>query len=264
MRKFFFFWWLCARAAFPGNTVGANSWQWVIANPLWLGIGTIVCAGLGAFVARYSAGAPLISLETPIGGLLGGIFGFIVTWLIAFSIRFINAPSMLYFREKDRADQLAERLRPKVKLVYDKALQNCKHLVLFENGSQRLCFRVQVSSDISIGCNGWLAEVRNLNTQEIVEFVQLIWAAMDAMPNIILIPTMPQYLELCSVGEDNKIRVSSVNGRWPIYAAGMFNATGEYSFRVLVNSCDCDPASIQLKLKWTGDWKTTEMSHVVE
>jgi hypothetical protein len=110
MRRFFSFLWLCAREAFPGNASAANDWQWVIANPWWQSIGAAVCASLGAYIAPYWRGAPAMSLESPIGGFIGGLFGFVVTWLIAFGIRFLKAPATLYWREKARADCLQKTI----------------------------------------------------------------------------------------------------------------------------------------------------------
>jgi hypothetical protein len=106
MGRFFRFWWLCAREAFPGNASVANDWQWVIANPWWQSIGASVGGAFGAFFASHWGEAPMISPETPIGIFLGGLFGFVVTWIIAFTLRFIKAPAVLYYREKDRADGL--------------------------------------------------------------------------------------------------------------------------------------------------------------
>jgi hypothetical protein len=51
-----------------------------------------------------------MSLESPIGAFIGGLFGFVVTWLIAFGIRFLKAPATLYWREKARADCLQKTI----------------------------------------------------------------------------------------------------------------------------------------------------------
>ena len=103
MGKTFNFWWLCVRTAFRGNAASANDWQWVFANPLWQTIGGAVGAGLGAFVSRYSRGAPMMSPDTPIGVFLGGLFGSVFTWLIFFIMRFLRTPATLYYEQKEKA-----------------------------------------------------------------------------------------------------------------------------------------------------------------
>ncbi len=112
MRNFLSFYWQCAKIAARGNAAHANDWQWVIANPLWQGIGGAVGAALGGVVASYWRDAPLISAETPIGVFLGGLFGFALTWLLFFAIKFVNAPVVLYHREKSRADTLQQKFAP--------------------------------------------------------------------------------------------------------------------------------------------------------
>ena len=112
MCKFLSFYWQCAKIAARGNAAHANDWQWVIANPLWQSIGSAAGAGLGAFVASYWRGAPVISPETPIGVFLGGLFGFVVTWLIFFAVKFLNAPVALYHSEQSRADALQQKFAP--------------------------------------------------------------------------------------------------------------------------------------------------------
>jgi hypothetical protein len=112
MRNFLSFYWQCAKIAARGNAAHANDWQWVIANPLWQGIGGVVGAALGGLIASYWRGAPAVSLDTPAGVFLGGVFGFVVTWLLFFAFKFVNAPVALYHREKGRADALQQKFYP--------------------------------------------------------------------------------------------------------------------------------------------------------
>src|ERR1700693_5633928 len=111
MHRYFAYLWLRIKEAFPGNAGAANDWQWVVANPLWQSIGAAICSSLGAFLAAHWREAPMMSIDTMIGTLLGGFFGCVVTWLIVYCVRFIKAPSILYYREKDRADVMTERIR---------------------------------------------------------------------------------------------------------------------------------------------------------
>lgn len=100
MRRYFAFWWLCARTAFWGNTAFANDWQWVFGIPVVSGF--VIWAN-----ARY--GADFMTTGNPIAdGFLGALSAFIVTWTIAYVIRFSNSPVTLYHAEKNRADKLEE------------------------------------------------------------------------------------------------------------------------------------------------------------
>jgi hypothetical protein len=109
MRRFFAFWYQCIKLASWGNAAFANDWQWTVANPIWQSIGGAVGGAIGQYIARYWKDAPVISPETAWGALLGGLAGFIITWLIAFTGRLFTVPAALYYKEKDRADGLAAK-----------------------------------------------------------------------------------------------------------------------------------------------------------
>jgi hypothetical protein len=51
-----------------------------------------------------------MSREAAIRVVLGGAAGLVVAWLLAFSLRCLQAPATLYFREKE----LAERLKTEI------------------------------------------------------------------------------------------------------------------------------------------------------
>ena len=93
MRKHFAFLWLCVREALPGNAAPANDWQWVVASPMWQFFGTGIGAALGGFTSRYWDWVPAMTPDTVLGTLLGGLFGFAVTWLIVFLIRCLRSPT---------------------------------------------------------------------------------------------------------------------------------------------------------------------------
>lgn len=117
MQRRFAFTWLCIKIAVRGNAAPANDWQWVIANPIWQGIGGTVGATVGGYLAKHWQSAPLIWPNTPIGIFLGGLFGFVVTWIILFIIRFLRAPAILFYQEKERADGLQSQLEKKLYLA---------------------------------------------------------------------------------------------------------------------------------------------------
>jgi hypothetical protein len=102
MRKFIAFWWLCLRMASQGNSAFANDWQWLFGIP--------ACSGLLAFFAgkqeftQLSTGYPIVD------ALLVALGAFIVTWLVAFAMRVLNAPVILYHEQKARADLATPRI----------------------------------------------------------------------------------------------------------------------------------------------------------
>jgi hypothetical protein len=114
MRKFLWFYWQCAKLAARGNAVRANDWQWVVANPVWQSIGSAVGGALGALLTATWGKAPLMSPETPIGIFLGGLFGFVATWILFFAFRFVNTPVILFHRQEERVHTLEAQLAPPV------------------------------------------------------------------------------------------------------------------------------------------------------
>jgi hypothetical protein len=88
MRRFFSFWWMCAKRAFWGNTAFANDWQWVFGIPLVAGLTSWVASQRGS--TEVSTGYPIAD------GFLAALGAFIVTWCVAFLIRIFNAPVEFY------------------------------------------------------------------------------------------------------------------------------------------------------------------------
>ena len=112
MRRNLYFIGLCAQEALSGRARPADDSHWTMTIASCQAIGAAAGVGLGAFLALYfySRGAPVMSRETAIRVALGGAAGFVVAWLVAFSLRFLQAPATLYFREKE----LAERLKTEI------------------------------------------------------------------------------------------------------------------------------------------------------
>jgi hypothetical protein len=96
------------RTAAGGNSTFANDWQWVFGNPAVSAFGTAVIAALGAFAPSLAArfGASEMTTEMPaLDAFIGAFAAFIVTWLVAFSVRLAAAPVNLFYGEKKRADE---------------------------------------------------------------------------------------------------------------------------------------------------------------
>jgi hypothetical protein len=97
MRRFFSFWWQCARIAFWGNTAFANDWQWLFGVP--------AASGLAAFVASRRGATDLTTTYPILDGILAALAAFIITWVVAFLVRLLNAPVQL---DKQNAARLRE------------------------------------------------------------------------------------------------------------------------------------------------------------
>jgi hypothetical protein len=113
MRRFFLFYWQCTKIAARENSAFANDWQWLIGYPataavLWL---------LGYFYAELSGRIEVTLSTGALGALAAAFVAYIITWLVSFIGRFLNAPVRLYYEQKDRADKL-EGL-PALAIIFD-------------------------------------------------------------------------------------------------------------------------------------------------
>jgi hypothetical protein len=98
MRRFFSFWWLCARKAFWGNTAFANDWQWLFRIPTLSGFAGFLASNRGA--TDLSTGLPILD------GFLAALGAFAVTWTVVFLVRLFETPVALFHEQKERADKL--------------------------------------------------------------------------------------------------------------------------------------------------------------
>jgi hypothetical protein len=94
MRDFFCFWWRCVRIGAHGSSAFANDWQWLLGIPA-LSVAALYLASYWG-VTNLSTGLPILD------GVV--ITAFVITWVVAFSGRTLNAAVTLFQAEKDRAD----------------------------------------------------------------------------------------------------------------------------------------------------------------
>src|SRR5690349_19234505 len=112
MRDFASFWWTCMRTGARGSVPFANDWQWSIGNPT---IAAITPTAIAVLTAIF--GPNYVSAEHPIlGPLAVALAAFVVTWLLAAIIGALRSAPRLYYLEKKRADDFADRLAPKIRL----------------------------------------------------------------------------------------------------------------------------------------------------
>ncbi len=110
MRDFFSFWWMCAKAAFRGNTAFANDWQWVFGVPALAGLGSWIAAQRGA--TELSTGYPTAD------AFLAALGAFIVTWCVAFVVRLLNTPVVLLKKLQAAKPGSQVVLVPKIELNF--------------------------------------------------------------------------------------------------------------------------------------------------
>jgi hypothetical protein len=80
MRKFFSFWWLCAKRALRGNAPFANDWQWLFGYPaiaivIWL---------IGAYYAELSGRIEVTLTTGAFGAFVAAVIAYVITWLVSF------------------------------------------------------------------------------------------------------------------------------------------------------------------------------------
>lgn len=78
---------------------------------------------------------------------------------------------------------------------------------------------------------------------------------------VTLIPDIPMFLQLCAIDDNNKLNITTVDG-WPFRYENMFDAPGEYLFKVSIGSDATIWKSYQTKLHWTGNWQTSTMEPI--
>lgn len=169
--------------------------------------------------------------------------------------------------ERQKVCDLEKRLQPKLKIRYEKTNPNCRAIVTFQNpdGSQTKgkCFRLEITTDSAAKiyeCMGWLAEAKNLKTQQIVEGVRLLWPNIpSAAASVDIVHGVSRYIEICAIKENNQVTVTTEGWAWPIDAMHMFHDPGEYLFKVTIEARDTVAVPITAKLNWTGDWRTAEL-----
>jgi hypothetical protein len=98
MRQFFSFWWRCTKIAAKGNSSFANDWQWVYGNPIVSGLGAVVIGTIGGAapsLAHLWGGSEMTTGHPATDAFIGALCAYLVTWLVIFFVRLLNAPVVL-------------------------------------------------------------------------------------------------------------------------------------------------------------------------
>jgi hypothetical protein len=68
---------------------------------------------------------------------------------------------------------------------------------------------------------------------------------------------VPRYLQICEIVDSNGMATES--RLWPLGEENIFRP-GEYIFEIVFNADGIQSTEYKLKLNWTGNWKTAEIS----
>jgi hypothetical protein len=253
VRNFFCFYWQCVKHAARGCTPAANDWQWLIGFPLLAVI-------LWLVRLRYGEGVQLFSQDSALGVLIAAAAAFVLTWVATFLVKFTRAPVNLYQEEKTRADALAAKMQPRIRIRYDQSIQQCNDVVTFTDSSRSICFRLQIEN-IGItairNCEGWLTRVLQMPG---ISPVKLFWIGMPAERMTEDLPQrVPRYLQICRVTDTNRVVMATEREFWPLGETNIFRPR-EYVFHITVNAEGIEAVEYQIRLDWTGNWKTATMN----
>jgi hypothetical protein len=258
MQRFFQFWRLCAAFAIRGSSSFANDWQWVIGVPIASFIGVYIAALRGA--TEVTTGHPILD------AFIAALVAFVITWIVAFLIRMIKSAPELYFTEKDRADNLVEKITTKLKAIYDEKILSCNDTVTFVHPVYRArCFRLKVDN---VGtsrlyqCEGWLESIQEMPH---LSAARLFWIGIPEQGAVDLAKGIPRFLQLLKISDSNIVIPATYGApveQWPIDQRSKFGP-GKYHFKVGIKGHDeSETVFLTLELDWTGNWETASMQHV--
>jgi hypothetical protein len=101
MRRFFCFWWRCAKLAARGTVPLARSWWWLLAIPI---IGALRYLAADRSTEMILPNHPI--LDPILDAMLFTVTGFIVICGAAFVIRLFNTPAVLFHQQTERVNAL--------------------------------------------------------------------------------------------------------------------------------------------------------------
>lgn len=255
----------CIIWAARGTLDRANSWFWIIGVPVvaicgyWLRLGTLI-----------------------IPDELQGFFAFMIitviaSWLILFVLRFICAPAVLWDAVRNRAEGLAEQLRPKSKAyLKGTGVQTVKTVTRTlppQDGPLSKWVQIFVESVSSApleACEVWITKLQRLENGASVcdllhESVACNWSqvpttAADAWRRTI--PAfVPQAVNLFSLNDET--------GQPTIYP--QFNHTkielhdeiqkpGLYRLVALITASNSSPVTKTFLFEWGGSFDSVKLS----
>jgi hypothetical protein len=165
------------------------------------------------------------------------------------------------FNQGTRAlDRFKERYQ-KIAVSYDRTVPSCRADVTFVGGAHSMCFRLMVENATTRklhDCEGWLESTDRFPN---ISPAQLFWVGNPEQMSVDLINGIPRFLQICRIDSNNLIHMATEGEQWPIDSHSF--PPGHYVFKVGIKGEDAaETRFYSVKLKWTGNWTTAEMTTV--
>lgn len=175
-----------------------------------------------------------------------------------------------YQKEKNRADELAERLQPKLRIDFNETERGCFHETRFTNGPRLKLASIRIEAAgvrVIHDCEADLVSLRkNGGDNLLIQGLPLIIAPAER-PNATrkdLKQGRPELVNVIGIVEDNSVRLWTENFSLPNYltegGSSPIAEPGLYRLRITVFGSETAPSSIELAFNWTGNWLTAKVS----
>jgi len=193
------FWKECIKRAKVGTAAFANDWQWFSGVPLASAVAALYASKVGV---ELTTGQPILDV------VLAAAAAFLITWVLAFFINIWREAPQLYFEQKALANDLAERLKPKLRLSFGMNDPGCvRHNTLLANEKRGDWYRLRVDSLTEANaehCLARLLEVRRGGSPVLVgETPRLAFAMTETPFDARVAARVPSFIDLLVVTEDN-------------------------------------------------------------
>jgi hypothetical protein len=254
------FWRDCICFAIRGSSAFANDWQWIFGIPLATGLSTTIATWRG--VSELTTGHPIVD------GIIAAFGAFLFTWLFAVFLRTLKAAPTMFFREKDRADQLTLEIQPKLKLSFDPAL-GClvdspvqewfeaadTHKMVLARETRTIFARIRVdalSKTKVRECSAFLTEIETKQGDAFVRYpihdpVQL---DQGSAAETIIAPKVPRFWDFIKIDKlPNSFPVFP--GRTLLTMRDIFKEVGTYRLKLAVVG-EGVVEEIALEMHWNG------------
>lgn len=189
-----------------------------------------------------------------------------VLWLLL--LVFVVSPYRVWKKLGEENENLQNRLAPKLSLNFDQGISGCIRETEFQGGSKARFFRVMVESKSSspLLCSGHLIDVKRSGARtDFGESLRLTFApgeGDDALEKR-LVDKVPEFLDIGFITEGGQFGLGTKGRRIPIALKDLFSDEADYTLTVVVAPQNAGSSeTIALKLRLTGDWKTTAMEHL--
>jgi hypothetical protein len=160
-----------------------------------------------------------------------------------------------------RVVNLETRLKPKIMVRYDASIPSCDATPLFSDGTHSRCIRLRVENMGATRlyqCEGWLSIDKFPN----VGPARLFWAEGNFPSAVDLTQKIPRYVQIFRITDSNQIIPATEGEMWPLDSLNKFSP-GTYVFDIaLKGQDDAETILRRLRLIWTGNWKTAQITDI--